>query len=35
MVSKATNKFLFKNVWTQDGKILIKSDDNAVKIYYD
>ena len=27
MLTKARNEFLFKNVWTQDGKKLVKSDD--------
>ena len=35
MLTKARNKFLFKNVWTQDGKLLVKSDDNTIKVYYD
>ena len=35
MLTKARNEFLFKNVWTQDGKILVKSDDNTIKVYYD
>ena len=30
MLTKARNEFLFKNVWTQDGKILVKSDDNNI-----
>ena len=34
MLTKARNEFLFKNVWTQEGKILV-SDDNAIKVYYD
>ena len=34
MLTKARNKFLFKNVWTQDGKLLVKSDD-TIKVYYD
>ena len=25
-------KFLFKNIWLQDGKILVKSDDNTIKV---
>ena len=28
MLTKARNEFLFKNVWTQDKEILVKSDDN-------
>ena len=35
MLTKARNEFLFKNVWTQDGKLLVKSDDNTIKVYYD
>ena len=35
MLTKARDEFLFKNVWTQDGKILVKSDDNTIKVYYD
>ena len=35
MLTKAKNKFLFKNVWTQDGKILVESDDNTIQVYYD
>ena len=35
MLSKARNEFLLKNVWTQDGKILVKSDDSIIKVYYD
>ena len=35
MLSKARNEFLLRNVWTQDGKILVKSDDNTIKVYYD
>ena len=35
MLTKARNEFLFKNLWTQDGKMLVKSDDNTIKIYYD
>ena len=34
MLTKARNEFLFKNVSTQDGKILVKLDDNTVKVYY-
>ena len=34
MLTKARNEFLFKNVLTQEGKILV-SDDNAIKVYYD
>ena len=30
MVTKA--KVLFKNIWLQDGKILVKSDDNTIKV---
>ena len=30
MLTKARDEFLFKNVWTQDGKILVKSDDNNI-----
>ena len=33
MLSKARNEFLFKNLWTQDRKILVKSDDNTIKVY--
>ena len=32
MLTKARNEFLFKNVWTQDGKILVN---NTIKVYYD
>ena len=35
MLTKARNEFLFKNVWAQDGKILVKSDENTIKVYYD
>ena len=35
MLNIARNEFLFKNVWTQDGKILVKSDDNTITVYYD
>ena len=35
MLTKTRNEFLSKNVWTQDGKILLKSDDNTIKVYYD
>ena len=34
MLTKARSEFLFKNVLTQVGKILV-SDDNAIKVYYD
>ena len=34
MLTKARSEFLFKNVLTQEGKILV-SDDNAIKVYYD
>ena len=34
-LTKTKNEFLFKNVWTQDGKILEKSGDNTIKVYYD
>ena len=33
MLSKARNEFLFKNLWTLDRKILVKSDDNTIKVY--
>ena len=35
MLTKARNEFLFKKVWTYDGNILVKSDDNTIKVYYD
>ena len=35
MLTKTRNGLLFKNLWTQDGKMLVKSDDNTIKIYYD
>ena len=35
MLTKTRNEFLFKNVWTHDGKILVKSDDNTIKVYYE
>ena len=35
MLAKARNELFFKNILTQDGKILVKSDDNTIKIYYD
>ena len=31
MLTKATNEYLFTNGWTQDGKILVKSDRNTIK----
>ena len=34
MLTKARSEFLFKNVLTQEGKILV-SDDNAINVYYD
>ena len=34
MLTTARNEFLFKNVWTQDKEILVKSDDNKIKVYY-
>ena len=35
MLTKARNQFLLKNVSTQDGKILVKSHDNTIKVYND
>ena len=35
MLTKVRNEILFKNAWTLDGKILVKSDDNTIKVYYD
>ena len=35
MLTKARNKFLFKNVWTHDGKILVELDDNTIKVHCD
>ena len=35
MLTKARNEFLFKNVWIQNGKFLVKSDDNTITVYYD
>ena len=34
LLTKGRNEFLFKKVWTQDGKILVKSDDNTIKVYH-
>ena len=34
-LTKARNEFLFKNVWTQYGKVLVKLHDNTIKVSYD
>ena len=34
LLTKGRNEFLFKKVWTQDGKILVKSDDHTIKVYH-
>ena len=34
-LTKARNEFLFKNVWTQYGKVLVKLRDNTIKVSYD
>ena len=32
MLTKARNEVLFKNVWTQDGTILVKPEENTIKV---
>ena len=35
MLTKSKNRLLFKNVWKQVVKTLVKLDDNTIKVYYD
>ena len=34
MLTKDRNEFSFKNGWITDGKTLVKSDDNIIRLYY-